>query len=160
MEYTYVGLGDFNVVKSPGILITMSLGSCVGVVLYDSAAKIGGLAHIMLPDSSLSKIHTDKKKFADTGIRLMIDDMIKHGANKSCIISKIAGGAHMFESSMPDPMMGICDKNVETVKKVLVEEKIKIAAEDTGKNYGRTLEFYTETGKLIVKTVLYEIKEL
>lgn len=160
MRPVYVEIGDFKVVKDPGILITMSLGSCVGVVIYDSIAKIGGLAHIMLPDSSLSKIQTDKKKFADTGIRLLIDEMIKYGAIRSRMISKIAGGARMFETSMPDSIMSICDKNVESVKRVLVEEKIHLIVEDTGKNYGRTLEFYTATGKLIVKSVLYEIKEL
>ncbi len=155
-----VEIADFKVAKNPVVLETISLGSCVGVALYDAVSKIGGLAHIMLPDSSLSKIQTSPKKFADTCIRMMIDEMKKFGADKNRLKAKITGGACMFESAMPDPSMTIGKRNVDAAKKVLLEENIPIIAEDTGKNYGRSLRFYTDTGKLIVKSVQYGEKEI
>jgi len=156
-----VEIADFKVAKNSAVLETTSLGSCVGIVLYDPVNKIGGLAHILLPDSSISKAQTSSPaKFADTGIRAMIEEMIKLGGQKNCFRAKIAGGANMFESVLPDPCMAIGERNVEAVKKVLAEEKIPIVGEDTGKNYGRTLIFYIETGKVIVKSAQYGTKEI
>lgn len=147
-----VGIGEYKVASNNEVLVTMSLGSCVGVALYDPVSKVGGLAHIMLPNSAMSKSHTNLAKFADTGIRMMLEDMLKMGANKVITVAKIVGGACMFESKMADPMMKIGERNVEAVREILTQEGIPIFKEDTGKNYGRTVEFYTETGKVIVKS--------
>ncbi|NLJ96945.1 MAG: chemotaxis protein CheD [Clostridiales bacterium] len=155
-----VGMADANVCKAPYALTTLGLGSCVGIVLYDPIKKIAGLVHIMLPDSTKIINNSNKYKFADTGIDSLIKDMTQIGACKANLVSKIAGGAQMFSFGNEQEMMRIGDRNVEATKNKLSSLGIKILAEDTGANYGRTIEFYPETGKLHIKSVGKEPKIL
>ncbi|MFA9463812.1 MAG: chemotaxis protein CheD [Velocimicrobium sp.] len=153
-----VGMADYNICRSPDAITTLGLGSCVGVTLYDSIRKIAGLAHIMLPDSKLVKNNSNIAKFADTGIDACIDMMVKSGANRQGLTAKIAGGAQMFAFGSNNDMLRIGERNTEATKKKLKELGIRILAEDTGANYGRTIEFYPETGILLIKAVGKEIK--
>jgi len=155
-----VGMADLKTCAIPDSLTTLGLGSCVGIVLYDPKVKVAGLAHIMLPDSTKIKNNQNKAKFADTGIDTLIYEMEKKGANKNHLIAKIAGGAQMFAFSSNSDMLRVGERNVEATKEKLNQLHIKILAEDTGKNYGRTIEFYSETGKLLVKSVGKESKIL
>ncbi|MCT4545411.1 MAG: chemotaxis protein CheD [Vallitalea sp.] len=159
-EKIKVGMADLNVSLSPGILTTLGLGSCVGIVLYDPIKKIGGLAHIMLPDSTQIKNNSNVAKFADTGIEKLINDMIKLGANRNRLVAKLAGGAQMFSFKSNNDLMRIGDRNVEASEKILNVLGIKILSKDTGKNYGRTIEFYTDTGDLLIKTIGKETKTI
>ncbi|NLC19567.1 MAG: chemotaxis protein CheD [Clostridiales bacterium] len=152
-ELIKVGMADLNVCCPPKGLTTLGLGSCVGIVLYDPVSKVAGMAHIMLPDSTKIVNNENKAKFADTGIDMMISNMKKLGANTNRLIAKIAGGAQMFSFSNNIEMMRIGDRNVEATKLKLAQLGIPIVAEDTGANYGRTIEFYPETGVLKVKSV-------
>lgn len=155
-----VGMADLNVCVSPQSITTLGLGSCVGIVLYDPITKIAGLAHIMLPDSTKIMNNENKAKFADTGIDVLIERMLEMGANRKAIIAKIAGGAQMFSFSNNNDMMRIGERNVEATKSKLKELGIAILAEDTGANYGRTIEFYPETGELHIRSVGKERKIL
>lgn len=148
-----VGISDLNAVRSPDILVTYALGSCVGICLYDPMNRIGGLAHIMLPSSSDSGIKTDGYKFADTGIALLVKKMEQMGARGPFLKAKIAGGAQMFASMTNSSIANIGQRNVASVKNVLSRLNIPIIAEDTGSNYGRTLYFYAEDGTMKIKSV-------
>jgi chemotaxis protein CheD len=159
-EMIKVGMADLNVCVSPQSITTLGLGSCVGIVLYDPITKIAGLAHIMLPDSTKIMNNENKAKFADTGIDVLIERMLEMGANRKAIIAKIAGGAQMFSFSNNNDMMRIGERNVEATKSKLKELGIAILAEDTGANYGRTIEFYPETGELHIRSVGKERKIL
>ena len=141
-----VGMADVNVCHAPGAITTLGLGSCVGVVLYDRTTRTAGLAHVMLPDSTKVRQNQNKAKFADTGIDLLIEMLRNEGANCSMLTAKIAGGAQMFAFSTNNDMLRVGERNVEAVKAKLKELGIRILAEDTGANYGRTVEFYPETG--------------
>ncbi|MHB9093059.1 MAG: chemotaxis protein CheD [Eubacteriales bacterium] len=147
-----VGMADLNVAKPPDVLQTCGLGSCVGVCLWDPLTKVGGMAHIMLPSSSLGKSGNDAK-FADTAIPWLITEMRKNGAESSRLISKIAGGSQMFAFYSDNDIMRIGERNVEATKAVLSKLRIRILAEDTGGNYGRTIEFHTESNQLYVRTI-------
>ncbi|KHO62525.1 chemotaxis protein CheD [Thermoanaerobacter sp. CM-CNRG TB177] len=153
-----VGMADAKVTQSPGILTTIGLGSCVGIVLYDPITKISGLVHIMLPYSNKISDNSNKLKFADTGIQVLIEEMVKLGANPKRLISKIAGGAQMFSSKINSDIMNIGERNAVATKEVLGKLGIPVVAEDIGGNYGRTIEFYSEDGRLLVKTIGYGIK--
>lgn len=148
-----VGMADFNICKAPDAITTLGLGSCVGIALYDQNHKIAGLAHIMLPDSQAVKNNSNIAKFADTGIDACIDMMVKHGASRIGLTAKIAGGAQMFAFGSNNDMLRIGERNVEAVKKKLRALGIRILAEDTGNSYGRTVEFYPQTGELLIKAV-------
>ncbi|HWQ31042.1 MAG TPA: chemotaxis protein CheD [Negativicutes bacterium] len=155
-----VGMADLNTVNSPGILTTLGLGSCVGICLYDTSTRISGMVHIMLPSSVQIKNNSNQAKFADTGIVRLLEDMIKMGARRNRIVSKIAGGAQMFNFNDTSDMMRIGARNVTATKETLKQLNIPIIAEDTGGNYGRTIELYSETGMLLIKTIGYGIKQI
>lgn len=160
IEIIKVGMADLKISKSPNKLTTLGLGSCVGVALYDPITKIGGLAHIMLPDSTQIKRNTNLAKFADTGIIELLHQMNKVGVNKERIVAKIAGGAQMFEFQQMDEPLRIGTRNILAVKRLLKELSIPLIASDTGSNYGRTVEFDLETGKLKIKTIGHGVQEI
>ncbi len=155
-----VGMADMSVCKPPDAITTLGLGSCVGIVLYDPGTKIAGMVHIMLPDSTKIMNNENKAKFADTGIDELISRMVIIGAKRRSLVAKIAGGAQMFAFNNNSEMMRIGERNVEATKQKLGELRIPILAEDTGFNYGRTIEFYPETGDLHIRSVGKERKIL
>jgi len=152
-----VGMADLQHSRHPGVLVTLGLGSCVGVALYDRTTRIIGLAHIMLPWSGQAKNNTNAAKFADTGIKLLYSRMISSGALKGSIVAKLAGGAQMFSFSGGSDMMRVGQRNVEAAKIVLKDLGIPVVSEDTGGTYGRTIEFFSEDGRLMIKTIGYGI---
>lgn len=159
-EVIKVGMADLKVTGSPNVLSTLGLGSCIGICLYDPTSKVTGLAHIMLPSSKAIRNNENVAKFADTAIIKLIDDMGKVGANRRRLIAKIAGGAQMFSFSTSNDTMKIGLRNAEAVRQALGELRIPIKADDTGGNYGRTIEFYSDTGVLLIKTIGHGIKEV
>ena len=157
-----VGIADMNIVKSPNVIRTSGLGSCVGVVIYDQIREIAGLAHVMLPDSSLSKTDNfNRAKYADTAVGDLVNLLLRNGANKSTLKAKIAGGAQMFQFRTANAdIMRIGSRNVEAVKQQLYHYRIPILAEDVGGNSGRTIEFNPTSGLLYIRTVNQGEKEI
>lgn len=159
MNRIIVGMADYAIVKCPTKVATLGLGSCIGITLYDSQTKIGGLVHIMLPSIDLSRSKGNKAKFADTGIVYLVEEMVKQGAVKRRIEAKIAGGASMF-SFGNNSQLKIGIRNAEMTKKVLKDLNIPIISEDTGDTYGRTIELDSCSGVLHIKSALKGIKEI
>lgn len=155
-----VGMADLQTSRHPCVLTTLGLGSCVGIALYDPVRKVAGLAHIMLPSSQQARNNSNIAKFADTAISRLIEDMINIGAGKSHIVAKLAGGAQMFTFNDASEMLRIGARNVTASKEMLQMLRIPILAEDTGGNYGRTIEIHSEDGKLIIKTIGHGVKEI
>ncbi|MBD5141924.1 MAG: chemotaxis protein CheD [Ruminococcus sp.] len=153
-----VGIADLNAVKAPDSLITYALGSCVGICLYDNTAKIAGLAHIMLPLSTEAAGKVDnKRRYADTGIMELIQTMNLMGASTMRMTAKIAGGAQMFKGNSSS-MFNVGERNVAAVKKVLASYKIRIIAEETGADFGRTVLFHGESGAMEVRAAMKPTK--
>ncbi len=159
-ELIKVGMADYKTGRNPNSLISYGLGSCVGIALYDSVNKIGGLAHIMLPDSTQARSAENPAKFANTALPIMLDDMIKMGANKGRITAKIAGGAQMFTFANATDVMRVGERNAEAVRMLLKKMDIRVIADDTGGNYGRTVELRLDTGIYRVRTIAQGEKEL
>ena len=155
-----VGMADYKVGRAPSTLISYGLGSCIGVSLYDPQAKVGGLLHIMLPDSTQSRASENPAKFADTGVPLMLKDVLALGASKSRLVAKMAGGAQMFAFATATDIMRVGARNAEAVKEQLKSLGIKLIAEDTGENYGRTVQINLENGVYTVKTMVKGEKEI
>ncbi|MBO6179676.1 MAG: chemotaxis protein CheD [Selenomonadaceae bacterium] len=159
-ELIRVGMADYKVGKSPATLISYGLGSCIGVSLYDPQLKVGGLLHIMLPDSTQARASDNPAKFADTGLPLMLADVLKLGAVKTRLVAKLAGGAQMFAFQNATDVMRVGSRNAEAVKKILQANGIKIIAEDTGGTYGRTVSIDLTNGSYKVKTIDKGEKEI
>lgn len=148
-----VGMADLKVCPPTECITTLGLGSCVGIAIRDKVSKVGGLAHVMLPDSTAIKSNSNIAKFADTGIKELVVQMEKAGAKRSNMVAKIAGGAQMFSFQNKSDLVRVGAKNVEATKTVLKELGIPILAEDTGESYGRTVIFYPETGDFVIRAV-------
>lgn len=147
-----VNISDAQIATCPGTLVTYALGSCIGICLYDTLLKIGGLAHIMLPyfpeNNAQEKIH----RYADTCLPDLVKRMESMGCARSRMLAKIAGGAKMFVVADDSAFGNIGLRNAQAVKETLQKLQIRLIAEDTGLNYGRTLYFYTETGEMVIKS--------
>ena len=152
-EVIKVGMADLNVCKAPDVITTLGLGSCIGLVFYDPVSKVGGMVHYMLPDSTKVRNNSNIAKFADTGIDELLRRVIAAGANKGRLIAKIAGGARMFEVSGLSDVGNIGAINAEAAKAKLKQHGIRLVAEDTGLNYGRTVELHCDTGEFYIKSV-------
>ncbi|MGM0501140.1 MAG: chemotaxis protein CheD [Bacillota bacterium] len=148
-----IKMADLNVGEEDDILITSGLGSCVGVTLYDSRTKIGGMAHVMLPEFPPNRDKGNPAKYADTALDMLIDKLTKAGANKRRFEAKMAGGAQMFKFSNSSDKMRIGTRNVKAVKEYLKKHNIPVKGSEVGKDYGRTMEFDVATGQATIKTV-------
>ena len=148
-----VGMADLNICKSPDGITTLGLGSCVGVALRDPVTKIGGLLHAMLPDSTVLKNNTCVEKFVDSGLDELVKRMVRAGANKARLEAKLAGGAQMFAFQRNSDLVKVGERNAEAARKKLRALHIRLLAEDTGLNYGRTVIYYPETGIYVIKAV-------
>jgi len=155
-----VGIADYKITSAPGKLITYGLGSCVGVALYDPIIKLGGLLHIMLPDSTQfnkDKV-TNQAKFADLGLPLIVREMKMQGAKTLRIQAKLVGGAQMFSGFDEKLLLNIGKRNAIMTKKVLDAMGIRVLAEELGGNRGRTMVLDTLSGQVTIKTLGKEQK--
>lgn len=134
-----VGMADLNICKTPNVITTLGLGSCIGLTFYDPVRKMGGMVHYMLPDSTLIRNNTNIAKFADTGIQELLKRVLEAGASRTRLVAKIAGGAKMFGLSGGSSIGNVGEKNAIAARKILKQLNIPLVAEDTGLDYGRTI---------------------
>lgn len=155
-----VGMAELGFVRDQGLIRTTGLGSCVGLTLFDPALKLAGMVHVMLPSSEIAKEGTlNVAKYADTGVATLYRRLIEQGASARRLVAKMAGGSQMFAFAGGDTMR-IGPRNVESCKLSLNELGIPLLAEDTGGNYGRTIELDCQTGILFIRSVQMGTKEL
>ena len=148
-----VGIADMKIAKEDSLIRTSGLGSCVGVVLYSSTKKVAGMAHIMLPDSSLARGEAfNQAKYADTAIPELLLQLEKEGIRRQMLKAKLAGGAQMFQFNFGGDQMKIGPRNVAAIKIQLKENRIQLVAEDVGGSYGRTIEFNPITSVMHIRT--------
>lgn len=153
MNTVTIGIAESRIAHSPDKIATLGLGSCIGLVLYDPVAKIGGMIHIMLPSAPKDAVVMNKFKFADTGITELISMLIAAGAVKSRLVAKAAGGAHMFNTAYNNDIMNIGQRNIDMYQKVLKENSIKVSGEDVGGASGRSIEFCCTDNMLQIRMV-------
>lgn len=155
-----VGISDIKISNNPSdTIVTYALGSCIGIVVYDPIARVGGMLHYMLPDSTLDerKAKENPAMFADTGIPSLFKACYALGAEKKRMIVKVAGGASILDDTN---FFRIGQKNIMAMRKIFWKNNVMIAVEDTGANHNRTVRLEMATGKTLVKTSGGEMKEL
>jgi len=154
-----VSMGEGAVARAPQVVSSTGLGSCVAVALYDPQRRIGGLAHIMLPDSVSLNGHHGPYRCVNTAIATLLKKLRARGVTNRDIVAKIVGGARMF-ASYDGSETGIGDQNIVSVKHLLTREGIRLIGEDTGGHRGRSVEFHLDSGKLTVMVIGEEDKEI
>ena len=135
-----IGIGEYYVGPLP--MVTIGLGSCIGLTIYDRNLHIGAMVHIMLPESSG---RTDRPgKYADTAVPLLMEKLKEQGSQRSSLVVKMAGGACMFEYFGNN--LNIGERNVEKIRAIMSASNLRISAEEVGGKSGRTVSFYPEDG--------------
>lgn len=156
-----VGIGEFIVSRdSNQVLKCVGIGSCIALCAYDPAARVGGIAHMLLPCSRNRDEMSSPVKYIDIGVPHILNKMVKMGATRSNMILKIAGGAKMLSIPGSNPNLDIGQKNIAEVKAAIDRERMLICGADLGGNFGRTIEFFIGSGKITVKAVNGILKEL
>ena len=149
-----VKVADYAVRKGGHVIATIGLGSCVAIALYDRDARVGGLAHILLPNKSMSRETSNPAKFPDTIVPVMLDEMRLLGSSPAARISaKIVGGASMFGQLVSGTGINVGERNVTATREVLAAANIPLLAEDTGLDYGRSVYFYLDDGRVEVRSL-------
>ncbi|MCD6392688.1 MAG: chemotaxis protein CheD [Planctomycetes bacterium] len=146
-----VDVSDAKASNDPGdLLTTYSLGSCIGVCLYDSPTHIGGMLHYQLPDSKMDPERAQQKPFmfADTGMKLLLGKLLSMGANKKRMQIKIAGGAEMNTGPKG---FNIGKRNYLAIRKLLWKNGMFIGAEDIGGHSPRTVYMNIADGSVTIK---------
>lgn len=154
-EMILVNMADYKISRGKQKLITRDLGSCVAVAMRDAEKGIGGLLHIMLPACpSLEQTKEQEyPKFADTGIDLMIRQLLLAGATRTRLTVKLAGAAHVVKTEFVPIERDISSRNLEAVKRKLAQLQIPVLAMEVEEDYPRTVIFEPESGILQIKTV-------
>ncbi|MCJ7514447.1 MAG: chemotaxis protein CheD, partial [Dehalococcoidia bacterium] len=146
------------VAKTPHSISCRGLGSCVALILYDTRLKIGGIAHIMLPGSNGSSLNRPCTH-ADIAIVFLLEQLDKKGATRGNIVAKIVGGASMFANG-GDSGPTIGEQNIISIRHILNQERIPLIGKDVGGNYGRSIQLYLDSGKVIVYSIGRGSKEI
>ncbi len=164
-EVESVGVAELKVSNNSVVMASFGLGSCVAITMFDPYKKIGGLAHVMLPESGGKESERNPAKFADTAVEFLVYELVRKGAKLRNLRCKIVGGSQMFEAlgstsrvdgseENPKPSH-IGARNVEAVKQALKEMGVPLIGEDTGGNYGRTVLFNPSTGEVEVRSIYH-----
>jgi chemotaxis protein CheD len=148
-----VKVADFAVANGGTLLVTVGLGSCVAIALHDPQARVGGLAHVLLPSTGMSQDRTNRAKFPSTAVPLLCERMRALGANTGRMRAKIVGGASMFTSLLSATGLQIGERNVVATRAALEHAGIPIVAQEVGGDYGRSVYFHVHDGRLIVKSL-------
>ena len=160
MSKRIVGVADLLVsANQDETLITYSLGSCIGLVIFDPQVKVGGMLHFMLPDSSLdlNKAKERPAMFADTGIPMLFKGAYEYGLVKKRARVIVMGGAQILDDS---GYFNIGKRNYAALRKIFWRNNVLIDAEDVGGNLNRTVQLEIATGKVRVKIPGQGIREI
>ncbi len=156
-----VGLGEVKVTTDSSMyLACFGLGSCICLCAYDPVAKVAGMAHIVLPESKSTGKDMTATKYADIAIPVLFEEMIKSGSVKSNLVIKLAGGAQMIQAPGFASILDMGTRNLETTRKILKNEGLRIAAEDIGGSQGRSVWLSVITGEVAIRTAGKEHKKL
>ncbi len=150
---TIVRVAEWAVARADGVLVTLGLGSCVALMLYDAAVRVGGMAHVLLPSRSLARDTTRPGKFPETAVPLLVRELVAMGASQGRLVAKLAGGASMFAPLMSPGSIQMGERNVVAVRSALRAAAIPIVAEAVGGERGRSVRLYVEDGRVDVRSV-------
>lgn len=148
----FVRVAEWAVLRD-GVLVTLGLGSCVAIMLHDATARVGGMAHVLLPSRSLAHDQTNPAKFPETAVPFLITRLTAAGADRHRLVAKLAGGASMFAQLMTPGSVQMGERNVAAARAALRDAAIPIVGEAVGGERGRSVWFHTSDGRVVSRTV-------
>jgi len=148
-----VKVADYAVGRDEQTLITIGLGSCVAIALYDPRTRIGGLAHTLLPSESMARDRSNPAKFPASAVVTLLAEMTRLGADARRVRAKLVGGASMFANLLPAGGINIGDRNVAAARQALEANHVPVVAEDVGSDHGRSVHFHLDDGRVEVRSL-------
>jgi chemotaxis protein CheD len=148
-----VPIGEVRVAGPGAVLYCIGIGSCIAIVLHDAEARIGGLAHAMLPDPSAGRRRTPAGRFAATAVSVLLDEMVAAGADARRVRARLAGGASMFEALLTESGRRLGVRNAEAARKALEDAGVPLLGEEVGGTWGRSVFLDTCSGFLTITSV-------
>jgi len=148
-----VKVADWAAGRAGGVLVTLGLGSCVAIMLYDPQARAGAMAHVLLPSKSLARDHRNAAKFPETAVPMLVERLSALGADPRRLVAKLAGGASMFAALMTPGTIQMGERNVVAARSALRTAAIPIIAEAVGGDRGRTVRFHLDDGQVEIRVV-------
>jgi chemotaxis protein CheD len=148
-----VKVAECAVGRDEQTLITIGLGSCVAIALYDDTVRVGGLAHTLLPDESMARDRSNPAKFASSAIAVLLAEMTRLGADVKRVRARLVGGASMFANLMPVGGINIGERNVAAARQALAKHGVPIVGEDVGSDHGRSVHFCLIDGRVEVRSL-------
>jgi len=147
-----IGISEMGISTVPeDVLVTYSLGSCIGLTLYDPVLPVGEMVHCMLPESTVDPLKAERnpEMFVDSGVALLIQRVLELGAQRRRLMAKVAGASTLLDDH---GAFNVGERNYIMLRKILWKNDIRIWAEETGGNIARTLYLYMETGRTTIKS--------
>ena len=160
MRERLVSVADWAVDRGDAVLVTLGLGSCVAVAVHDAGTGIGGLAHLLLPSLSLSADREKPAKFPETGVPFLVERVRELGAASGRLRARLVGGASMFANLQTPGVASIGERNILATRDALVRAGVPVVGEDTGGDYGRSVYFHLESGRLEVRSYAHGVRTL
>lgn len=155
-----VKVADMAVGTAGDVLVTVGLGSCVAIVLHDPVARVGGLAHILLPSRSLTRHQGNPAKAPETAVPHLVEKLVALGAGRLRLGARLVGGASMFAQLLPAGSIQMGERNIIASRLALRQAGIPVRAEAVGGDYGRTVRFHVAEGRVEVSTVGHGVRSL
>ncbi len=155
-----VKVADLAVGREEDTLLTIGLGSCVAIILHDREAKVGGLAHVLLPSRGLSREAERPGKFPQTAIPDLLERMAGLGAQQRRITARLAGGASMFAQLAPPGTIQMGERNLVASRQVLAQHHLPLVGEAVGGDFGRTVRLHCADGRVEVTSVYHGLQLL
>ena len=153
-------MADLQCGLADDTLVTVGLGSCVAILLYDAEARVGGMAHILLPSPALSRIDSNPAKFPQSAVPRLLQLMAAGGAKPRRITARLAGGASMFAALVPPGSIQMGERNLVASREVLNAHQVPLIGEAVGGDFGRTVRFRVCDGRVRISTVSHGIQQL
>jgi chemotaxis protein CheD len=148
-----VKVADWTVDRGDVVIVTLGLGSCVAIMLHDPDMKAGGMAHVLLPSISLARDITNKAKFPDTAVPLLLERLKALGADPRRLVARLAGGASMFSQLVTQGTIQMGERNVLACRSALRAAAIPIIRESVGGERGRSVRFHLKDGRAEIRSV-------
>jgi chemotaxis protein CheD len=155
-----VRVADLRAGSLDEILVTIGLGSCVAILLHDPAAKVGGLAHVLLPSPALSRKDDNPAKFPQTAVPRLLELMAQQGASSRRITARLAGGASMFAALAAPGTIQMGERNLVASRQSLRQHGVALVGEATGGDYGRTVKMWVADGRVEISSVSHGTQTL
>ena len=155
-----VRVADLRIGVAEDVLVTVGLGSCVAIVLYDAEARVGGLAHVLLPSPALAREDGNPARFPQSAVPRMLELMRADGARPERITARLAGGASMFAALAPPGTVQMGERNLVAARQALSVHGVPLVGEAVGGDFGRTVRLRVRDGRVEVSTVAHGIQHL